>query len=567
MALDAALLKLICDDINVVANSSKVDKVFQPEYDEFIFVLRNQIGSYRLRISSSSASPAVYFTSHHKENPKQAPTLCMLLRKMFIGGRFIKAEQINNDRIIKLSFQCFDEMGDIVERFIVVEIMNRNSNIIFINNDGKIIDAVKRISLDDKTSRCILPGFIYKTPLLQNKKPIFEIDINDINLMLSNHSVKLCDLLLATISGISPIVCKEIAHLSTGDAFALSEEANATNVYNAILDIKEYIKNPLGFYVINDESINKSIDFTFFKPTFYDGTFSIKRYDNSYEMLDDFYYSRDKAERIKQKSYEINRVVSRGIERIIKRNSIQESELSDCNKADDLKIRGELITANIYRISPGDTFVSVENYYDNGKIINIPLDANISPQRNAQKYFKEYKKLTNRKVRLTEQLQKGYDELEWLRSVSDELSLADGENDISKIREELSSEGYIRTVHKKVTDAKKEKFDSILSDDGFTIFYGKNNVQNDQLTMKFASNNDIWFHARETFGSHVILKLNGREPTELAIFTAAKIAAKHSKSSEGTKIAVDYTEIKNVKKPKGSKPGKVFYVNFKTIIV
>lgn len=567
MALDAALLKLICDDINSTASGAKVDKIYQPERDEFVFVLRKFGDSLRLRVSSSSASPAVYFTTHHKENPKQAPALCMLMRKLFVGSKFVKAEQIGFDRIVQLSFECFDEMGDTVVQSVIVEIMNRNSNIVILNSENKIIDAVRRISIDEKSNRCILPGFKYTLPPSQGKLNPYDVTVDDVERIISDKEEILSGSILNSIAGISPIVSREVSYLSTGDAFSKNSAAVASAVLKSIKSVLELTEKKPRFYIVSDESIGKNIDFTFFVPSFYEDSFKITGYDCASEMLDSFYYSRDKAERIKQKSAELNRIVSRGIEHTIKRNSIQEKELAECDKADELKIRGELITANIYRIKPGSSFAALENFYDNGTVINIPLDSNLSAQSNAQRYFKEYKKLVNRKTRLAEQLRMGYEELEWLRSVADELSLADGENDISRIREELSSEGYIRIVQGKNPEKKKEVFESVMSDDGFTIYYGKNNLQNDQLTMKFASNNDIWFHARESFGSHVILKLDGKQPTDLAVYTAAKIAAEHSKSGGGGKISVDYTEVRNVRKPKGSKPGKVFYVNFKTIIV
>ena len=570
MALDAAFLKLICAELNERAAGAKVDKVYQPERDEFVFFLRGFRENMKLRISASSASPAVYFTEHSKDNPKQAPTLCMLARKLFIGGRFVVAEQPGMERVITLKFDCTDEMGDKVERRVVAEIMGRSSNILFIDGDGRIIESVKHSGADPDAVRCIIAGMPYAMPPAQNKADPYLLTGESLSSILSASDESLSDALLHNIAGFSPIVCREIAFRASGDAETPASHADAGKVYAELGSLLSKLENG-GNPSVVCRADGTAADFSFFSPSVYGVAMEIKRFDSPSELLDFFYYERDRAERLKQRTSELSRLVSRSIERAVRKAAAQSRELAECENAEELRVRGELINAYLHEINPGSSVAVVKNYYDNYNEIHIPLDSALSPQRNAQKYFREYRKSYTRKKKLAEQLELGEAEIEWLRSVADELTLVETSEDISRIREELVSEGYLRPAPSK--NAKKPakrpefSFECVTTSDGFKVYYGKNNLQNDALTMRFASNSDLWFHVRESFGAHVVLRLEGREPTETAVYEAAKIAAAHSKSAEGTKVSVDYTEIRNVRKPKGSKPGKVFYVNFKTIIV
>ncbi|MBR5769399.1 MAG: NFACT family protein [Clostridia bacterium] len=571
MALDAAFLSLICRELNERAAGAKVDKVYQPERDEFVFVLRTYGNSMRLRVSASSSTPAVYITAHTKDNPKQAPTLCMLARKLFIGGRFISAEQPDAERVITLRFECTDEMGDTVERRVIAEIMGRSSNVLFTDANGRITEAVKHAGADPDAARVIIAGMPYVMPPAQNKTNPRSVTEADVFAMLRASDESLSDALLHSLAGFSPIVCRELAYRASGDVDAPAEQADAERVFAELKKLLAEL-DAGGTPAVVCRGDGSTVDFSFFAPTLYGDAMEIKRFDSPSELLDFFYYERDRAERIKQRTAELSRLVSRNIERAVRKAAAQSRELAECENADELRIRGELINAYIHEIEPGSSVAVVKNYYDNYNEIHIPLDSTLSPQRNAQKYFREYRKSDTRKKKLAEQLRLGEDEIEWLRSVAAELSLAESEDDIARVREELAAEGYIRAAApknpKKQSDKKKEyTFECVTTSDGFKVYYGKNNLQNDALTMRFASNSDIWFHVREGFGAHVVLRLEGREPTETAIYEAARVAASRSKSAEGTKISVDYTEIRNVRKPKGSKPGKVLYVNFKTIIV
>ena len=569
MALDAAFLKLVANELNERILGAKVDKVYQPERDEFVFVMRTYGDTLRLRISASSANPAVYITAHSKDNPKQAPMLCMYLRKLFTGGKFIGAETPEAERVITLSFECTDEMGYKVVRKIIVEIMGRNSNVVFTDSEGKILEAAKHIGGDINSKRIIIAGMSYTLPPNQGKISPYKVTLEDIKNSISLSSEPLCDVLLHFIAGFSPIVCRELAFRASGDERTLANNAKPEAVFEKLGDMLNLLDKGGELSVVSHKISGDKIDFSFFAPNFYGNSVEIKRYDTPSELLDAFYYERDRAERIKQRTLELSRLVSRSIERIVRRNAAQRSELLDCDNADELRLRGELITANIYRIPNNSSFVVVENFYDNNNEIKIPLDNSLTPQRNAQKYFKEYRKSITRKNKLTEQLQKGEEELEWLQSVALEIEFADGEEDIARIRQELASEGYVRAQQtQKTKDVEKEfSFESTVTSDGFKVYFGRNNLQNDRLTMRFASNNDIWFHVRENFGSHVVLKTEGKEPTEIAVYEAACIAVQQSKAASGTKVSVDYTQIRNVWKPKGARPGKVLYQNFKTIII
>ena len=570
MALDAAFLKLICSELNERAAGAKVDKIYQPERDEFVFLLRGFHETLKLRISASSASPAVYFTEHSKDNPKQAPTLCMLARKLFVGARFIGAEQPVMERVVTLRFDCTDEMGDRVERRVIAEIMGRSSNILFTDGGGRIIESVKHSGADPDAVRCIIAGMPYVMPPKQNKTNPYEITREKLAAVLSDSDESLSDALLHSIAGFSPIVCRELAFRCGGDVDIPASRADASRVFAELRKLLTDL-DAGGKPSVVCRGDGSAVDFSFFAPTVYGDSMAVKSFDSPSGLLDFFYYERDRAERIKQRTAELSRLVSRSIERAVRKAAAQSRELEECENADELRVRGELINAYLHEIEPGSSVAVLKNYYDNYNEIHIPLDNTISPQRNAQKYFREYRKSDTRKKKLTEQLVLGEAELEWLRSVEDELSLVENSEDISRIREELVSEGYLRPApsknRKKPAKKAEYTFESVVTSDGFKVFYGKNNLQNDALTMRFASNSDIWFHVRESFGAHVVLRLEGREPTETAVYEAAKIAAAHSKSSEGTKVSVDYTEIRNVRKPKGAKPGKVIYVNFKTIIV
>lgn len=568
MALDAAFLKFVCSELNERIAGAKVDKVYQPERDEFVFILRTFRDTLKLRISASSANPAVYITEHSKDNPKQAPTLCMLVRKLYIGGRFIAAEQPGMERVVILRFECTDEMGDKVERRVIAEIMGRNSNIIFADGAGRMNEAVKHMGSVPDAPRHIIAGLPYTPPPKQNKRDPYEVTENELAEALAASDEALSDAILHYISGFSPIVCREIAFRAAGDENYPAAKADAARVYAELRGMLGALENAAPSVVCR-KATGENIDFSFFAPTFYGEAFDVKKFDSPSELLDYYYYERDHAERMKQRTAELSRLVSRNIERVVRKMEAQRSELADCENAEELRLRGELITANIYRIAPNSSVAVVENFYDNNAQVNIPLDSMLSPQANAQKYFKAYRKSLTRKNKLAEQIELGEDEIEWLHSVAEELAAVDGDEDISRIREELASEGYIRVVQsKKQKETKRAySFDSIVTSDGFTVYYGKNNMQNDELTMRFASNSDLWFHVRESFGSHVVLRTEGKTPTDVAIYEAAKLAAERSKSAGGTKVSVDYTEIRNVRKPKGSKPGKVLYVNFKTIII
>ena len=569
MALDALFLKLVADELNERILGAKVDKVYQPERDEFVFILRTFGDTLRLRISASSANPAVYITAHSKDNPKQAPMLCMFLRKLFTGGKFVGAETPESERVIILRFECTDEMGYKVERRVIAEIMGRNSNIIFTDGDGKILEAAKHVGGDLNIKRPIIAGIRYSLPPLQDKISPYDVTCDGIREMLSSSKESLSDALLHSLAGFSPIVCRELAYRSTGDEGAVASVAEAEKVFDELKQLLLLHKNRGQLTVVSHKGSGDKIDFSFFAPTFYGSGVDIKGYESPSELLDAFYYERDRAERIKQRTIELSRLVSRSIERIVRRNAAQRSELAECDNAEEFRLRGELITANIYRIPNNSSFAVVENFYNNNEQIKIPLDCTLTPQRNAQKYFKEYRKSVTRKNKLSEQLQKGEEELEWLQSVALEIASAEGEEDISRIRQELASEGYVKLSQSKYTKEKEKDFtfDSVLTSDGFKVFFGKNNLQNDRLTMRFASNNDIWFHVRENFGSHVVLRTEGKEPSETAIYEAARIAAERSKAGGNTKIPVDYTLIRNVWKPKGARPGKVLYEKFKTIII
>ena len=570
MALDGITLGLVKNELKNYIIGSKIEKVHQPSKNELVLILRTRNGGYRLYLSCDGQSPRVHLTRYNLENPKVPPMLCMLLRKRLCGATLTEITQISNDRILIFEFDGTTEIGDRTKYYLICEVMGQRSNIILCDIDYKIIDAIKRIDEDKSSVREILPGLKYELPPMQEKYNIISDSTNDIvNIILSNHEKMLSKAILECIEGFSPIVGREIAYRTVfGDKqVGLLSQIEKERLENEISIIKDEIINNKSFCMLL--SVDKiPFDFSFTNVRQYGTTLNKKEYDSVSELLDDFYFEKDKINRTKRKAADLFRLLNSAIERTSRKINNRKAELEKSENREQIRIYAELITANQYRLTEKASVYRLENYYDNNNLIDIPANPALTPLQNAQKYFKEYKKAVNAEKLLHNLIEEGEQELVYLDSVLDNLSRAEAEREITEIRDELEQGGYLKI--KKGNKIKKEKPlppMEFKSSDGFTILVGRNNIQNDSLTLKTAKNYDMWLHIQKYSGSHTVIIADKKEITETAIYEAACIAAYHSKAKDSSSVAVDYTIIKNVKKPTGAKPGKVIYNTYNTIYV
>ena len=570
MALDGITLGLIKKELTEYLLGSKIDKIHQPSKNELVFIMRTRNGAYRLYLSCDGQSPRVQMTRYNLENPKVPPMLCMLLRKRLVGAVLTDIKQIKNDRILIFAFDGTTEIGDKTTYYLVCEIMGQRSNIILCDNDYRIIDAVKRVDEEKSSVREILPGLKYELPPTQEKCDILIDNISDIvNKILSNSEKMLSKAILDVVEGFSPIVGREIAYrtIYTDKQVGLLSEIEKERLENELNIIKnEIISNKSFLMLTQNDGIPYEFSFTNIRQ--YGTTLNKKEYESISELLDDFYFEKDKINRIKRKASDLFKVLNSAVERTTRKINNRRQELEKSVNREQIRIYAELITANQYRLTEKASVYNLENYYDNNNIIEIPANPALSPLQNAQKYFKEYKKAVNAEKLLHNLIEDGEQELIYLDTVLDNLSRADSEKEIAEIREELEQGGYVKI--KRGNKQKKEKPLPPLefkSSDGFKILVGRNNIQNDILTLKTAMNYDMWLHVQKYAGSHTVIIADRKEITETAIYEAACIAAYHSKAKDSSSVAVDYTLIKNVKKPSGAKPGKVIYNTYNTMYV
>jgi predicted ribosome quality control (RQC) complex YloA/Tae2 family protein len=570
MALDGITLGLIKNELKDYIIGSKIDKVHQPSKNELVLILRTRNGGYRLYLSCDGQSPRVQLSRYNLENPKVPPMLCMLLRKRLCGATLSDISQVGNDRIITFEFDGTTEIGDKTKYYLICEIMGQRSNIILCDAEYKIIDSVKRIDEDKSSVREILPGLRYELPPIQEKCDIFSDDTTEIASKIFSYPEKmLSKAILECIEGFSPIVGREIAYRTVfGDKqVGMLSDIEKERLENEISLIKDEIIDNKSFIVLvsNDKV---PFDFSFTNIRQYGNSLTKKEYDSISELLDDFYFEKDKINRTKRKAADLFKLLNSAIERTSRKINNRRLELQKSENREQIRIYAELITANQYRLTEKASVYQLENYYDDNKIIDIPANPALSPLQNAQKYFKEYKKAVNAEKMLHNLIEEGEQELVYLDTVLDNLSRADSEREIGEIRDELEQGGYLKI--KKGNKIKKEKPLQPMefkSSDGFRILVGRNNTQNDILTLKTALNYDVWLHVQKHAGSHTIIIADKKEITETAIFEAACIAAYHSKAKDSSSVAVDYTLVKNVKKPSGAKPGKVIYNTYNTVYV
>lgn len=576
MALDGAFLRVIRNELSAVLIGARVDKIYQPSKDEIIITLRTRtMGGFRLLLSANANHARVHFTKQAVENPKVPPMFCMLLRKHLGSAKLIAVRQHGMDRILYLDFETVNELGDLVVMTIAIEIMGRHSNIILIGAENRIVDAIKRVSEDVSSVRPILPGMRYELPPEQNKKDLTQYDeaelLHQFSMMPQEEISKA---IMQCWQGISPILAREITLAVTGglpltkkQLIRVHEERLAEQLKQLKYVLSESSVGNLTLYLAAEQN-HKPKDFTVIPIKQYGDYMEIIEFSDTGSLLDAFYGQRDKMERMKQRSNDLLKLVINRMERVTKKIALWEEELLNSANREVLREYGDLLNSYLWKMEKGMTKVTLENFYDEGKEVTIPLDVRLTPSQNAQKYYTEYRKAATAEQKITELMEDAKAEEEYLDSVWDLIVRCESEAELNAIREELVEQGFVKrsTKDKGRTDKIQPPMKFITSD-GFTVYCGRNNKQNDKLTLKDSRNYDMWLHTQKIPGSHVVIVADGRTIPDKSIEEAAIIAAFYSRGRDSAQVPVDYTLIRNVKKPRGAKPGMVIFVDYKTAYV
>ncbi|MBQ4117056.1 MAG: NFACT family protein [Clostridia bacterium] len=550
MAFDAGMVAALANELNIKLTGARIDKIQQPEKEEIVLTLRADRENLRLSISSGANNPRINLTDVVKENPASAPMFCMLLRKHLTGGRIVSVEQYGFERLMQIKMECRDEMGFLCVRYLVVEIMGKYSNIIFCDENMKIISAIKPVDFTTSSKRQVLPGMTYEYPPAQDKLSPLEATKEQFELLFDNaNKDKLISrFIIDSYMGLSLLVSSEIAYKTTGDTDSILGDCSFIDLWNNFNEVIGLIKEK-KFVPYLFKANEKPIEFCFMNVKQFGGIYTKNECDSFSKLIDEYYVKKERINHIKQISADLLKYLTTNENRIIKKISIHKEEIRRANEGLKLKNFGDIITTNIYLLKRGDTKVKLWDYsLDTPVEKEVVLDSKLSPSQNAQRYYKKYNKSKKAIEYLTEQLKNDEIELSYIRSVSDSLSRAEGENDLEEIRCELKNSGYgvkSKSQHKNTLKTYPFEF---KTENGYTVLCGKNNIQNDMLTFKTAAKLDYWFHVKNIPGSHCIMICNGEEPPEIDFTQAATIAATHSKASEGENVAVDYTLVKNIKK-------------------
>lgn len=570
MALDGIMLHHTANELSQLLVGGKIEKIQQPSRDELIITFHSN-GTKKMLICIRADCPRVGITKSQLENPAQPPMYCMLLRKRLGHGKLIKVEQLGTDRVLRLSFECFGELGDKETLRMYIEIMGRCSNSILTDENDKIIDAQRRVDGSMSMTRLVLPGLTYTPPPSQGKLSVLENASEVIaEAIVSQGDVPLNKAIMSKLDGVSPIVARELAFKSCGEtdkrcSLLQLSEINSLKVEleNFSRDVKSGVSTPV---MLMDNGAPK--DISFMHLTQYGEGASFVEFESFSELLDAFYAERNKAAGMKVRSADILRLLTTACDRTARTLTKRRAELENAKGREHLKLCGDLLNANIYRLKKGDLFAELENYYsEDYEAVRIELDPRLTPAQNAQRYYKEYRKLQTAEEHLLPLIAAGERELLYLDSVFDELSRAETNAELNEIRQELIHEGYIKRKQKD-----KQKSASLAplkfrSEDGYEILCGRNNRQNEQLTHRDAERGDLWLHASKQPGSHVIIRCDDAEPSPLAIEQAAVIAAVHSKGEGSGLVAVDYTLVRKVSRHPSGRPGMVLYTEYKTLFV
>lgn len=571
MALDGAFLYAVKNELTPLIGS-RVEKIHQPSREEIIISLRTKQGGKKLYISANAGSARIHITEKNVDNPQTPPMFCMLLRKHLGSGKLIGIRQDGLERILFLDFECINELGDVVTVTLACEIMGRCSNLIIINHEGKVIDSIKRVDEDMSRERIVLPGMRYTLPPRNDRLNFLKAEPAEIISALENTSpAELSKALIRIFEGISPILAREWTFFAGRGVYIDSDKIEPNQLERLLFAVKrtrEQLEKGECFFSVVKDKEGQLRDFSFIRLTQFGTLMYTKELSSASELLDYFYFERDRAARTKQRANDLFKLLVNLTERTSRRIAAQREELAECADKDYYKLCGDLISANMYRIQKGDSLLIAENFYDEScPEIEIKLDVRKTPSQNAQKYYGEYKKSVTAEEKLAVQIEKGEEELQYLDSVFDSLTRAVSENDIIQLRLELREQGYIKSGSSKVKPPKALPPIEYKSSDGFTVLVGRNNHQNDQLSLKFAEKSDIWLHTQGITGSHVLIVTDGETPPDRTIEEAAVIAAVNSRGRNSTLVPVDYCLAKFVKKPSGAKPGKVIFTNYQTAFV
>ena len=566
MPFDAIFMTALAGELREKLVGGKVDKLYQPAREEAVLHMRAGRDNVRLLISASPAHPRAQLTRVPRENPETPPMFCMLLRKHFTGARLLELTQPSMERLLDFRFETLDELGDRVERRLVLECIGRKSNLIMLDGAGRITDCMRRADGDLSVKRPLMPGLYYQLPEPTGRLDPSAMTSEELRTRVLSNAPEgdgQDKWLLDSFNGLSPLIARELVFQGGGGREGLAER------FAQLMDrVRAGDFTPI--VLVKD---GKPMDFTFMPVLQYGPTVELRRYAAFSELLDDFYEQKEAQERVKQRGQDFIRSVTQARNRTAKKIVNQEVDLAKSVDREKLRQCGDIITTNFYQMAKGQSVLRAQNYYDpECKEVDIPLDPLLTPQQNAAKYYKDYKKAQKAEEMLTIQLEKNRRELDYLDSVLEMIKLSEGDRDLQEIRQELMDNGYLKQHKRKMTGKGKVKIVhakpmEFQSSAGLTILVGKNNSQNDRLTLKDADKRDLWLHAQKLHGSHVILKTGGAEPDEASLTEAAMLAAWFSQGRESGQVPVDYTPVKIVKKPAGAKPGFVIYNTYRTLYV
>lgn len=556
MAFDGIMMTMVKREMSEALSGARVSQIYQPARDELVFSFRAQGGTKKVLIRLSD-SPRIHISSCSIENPPVPPMMCMLLRKRLGGAKLTGITQPKNERVLCLHFEAVNEIGDRENLRMYIEIMGRYSNAVLTDSDDKVIDTVRRIDFSESEERVLLPKLPYKLPAMQDKLCVEECSAAEIcgriEALGGNDRA-----VLNAVQGISPVIARELC-------FRAKQEGMQTQIEM----LKKLVEEGRGEPTLVYRADGSPMDFCFMDIRQYEGALTVRRFESYSELLDTFFSDRDRIARMRAKSADLNKLLSNTLDRLSRKINLQRADLKKCADREQFRIKGDLLQANLYRIERGSSAVTVENFYaEDNAPVTIALNPTVTPAMNAQRFYKEYNKAKTRETMLTEQIAKATAELSYIESVQDMLSRCETEAELSAIRSELSELGYIKSP--KSSAKRRDKPLPPLeyrSSDGFKILVGRNNRQNDQLTLRTAKKHDMWLHTKGIHGTHVIIESGGREITDTAVLEAARIAALHSRGRDSAQVPVDYTLVKNVSKPSGALPGKVIYVNYNTVYV
>lgn len=572
MALDGMYLNFLVSSANELLAGSKVDKIHQPSKNELVFIMRTRNGMHKLYFSADANSPRFSVVEKAPENPQTPPMLCMLFRKRLVGATLLRVEQQGLDRVVFFKFDAVNEIGDRVNLTLAVEIMAQHSNVILLDGENKVVDALRRVDAEKSSYRLVLPGAMYKLPPQQEKSDLRFSEPQDVcDAVLKLQNSHLSSAVLKTLQGVSPLLSREISFRVCGDDKSVGE-LTAEEKVKLLCEISALktmlLTGDAEPTVVLDEK-GKPTEFSFMPITQYGSYYSSVKKDSVFSLLESFYSERDRVLRARSKGAELFKVLDNLTERVARKLNNQRDDLKRCADRESIRIKAELLTASQYRLQKGESVYEVENYYDNNNVVKIEVDPSLSPSQNAQKLYKEYRKACTAENMLVKLIQEGEQDLEYLESVRVLLERSTLEREFAEIKDELISQGFIKPKKTAKKQMKKQALPPLefKTSDGFTVLVGRNNIQNDKLTFKTGKKGDVWLHAQKCPGSHVLLVSDGKEVSDGAIVEAAEIASYYSSAKDGTVVTVDYTDVKNIKKPNGAKPGFVVYYTYYSVNV